>query len=250
MYRCHGLALVAGLQEAQHPFEHVDEALRTGVDDIGGTQFLQLPTGLLQGGTHPYQRTLEQGAEVGCRRAVREALLQGVSELAQHREDRAFLRLHQCVAGVGRTALDRCREIGQTEPRALACAIAKPHQELCEDRSGVAARAVEGGIGRAGQHPPGIRHRLTIECRQHGGQRHRHVGAGVSIRDREHIDIVEVICPLEQTVDAGAQQVRQQQAIEAVGPSGQRVGRQARRSAGGVWARRHGSIGTLKETPR
>ena len=224
--------------------------MRTGVHDIRGAQLLQLATGLLQGGTHPYQRVLEQGAEVGCCRAVREVLLQGVGELAQHREDRTFLRLHQCVAGVGRTVLDRCHEIGQTEPRALTCAIAEPHQELCEDRSGIAARAVERGIGRAGQHPPGVRHRLTIERRQHGGQRHRHIGSGVSIRDREDIDLVEVVCPLEQAVDAGAQQVCQQQAIEAVGSPGQRVGRQTRQRAEGVWARRHGSMETLKVAPR
>ena len=86
----------------------------------------------------------------------------------------------------------------------MAELVSKAEQELREDGTGVAACAVDRRICGTHQQRAGVSEGLAIERGEHGGQRHRHVGAGVAVGHRKHVDLVDVVGAREQAIDAGA----------------------------------------------
>ena len=159
-------------------------------------------------------------AKTGLKAAVGSALVrawQFVGEIAQHGQQRAFAGLAQGVARVGGAGGCGVREVDGVERRLRAGLVGEAEQELREDRAGVAAGAVEGGVGDAHEQRAGMGLGLAIEGGEHGGEGHRQVGAGVAVGDREDVDLVEVVGLLEQAVDAGAQGVGEAQAVEGLG---------------------------------
>ena len=215
MHRRCNHADLAGVEIVRDAFEQLDEALGARIDDICGAHFLEYVARAGQGAAHRFHCTREQHAKVDLLGIAGQAL-ELAREVREHGQQRALARLRQRIARVRRTGRCRQRKVACPDPRQMSCAIAEPEQELREDRTGVAARTIEGRIGGADQQSSCMILRRAFDGREHGRQRHRHVRAGVTIRHREHVDLVDVVRLLEQPVDAGAQRIGELHAIERV----------------------------------
>ena len=95
-------------------------------------------------------------------------------------------------------------------------AVADAQQELRQDGARIAAGAIERGIGNPVHELARVRVRPVAQRQQHGVQRQREVGAGVPVRDREDVDLVDDLFPRQQPVDAGAQGQREARTVEGI----------------------------------
>ena len=102
----------------------------------------------------------------------------------------------------------------------MAQLVAEPEQELREDRARVAACVVERGVRDPGERVAGMRIRRPLQDTEHRAHRDREIGAGVAVRNREYVDLVQMLLPREQPHDAGPERAVQAQAVEALGGDG------------------------------
>jgi hypothetical protein len=196
-----------------HALQQVDEALRAGIDDAREARLFEHALGVGERAPHRFDHGAEQRAEIR-RLGLADDAFQFGREIRQHRQQRSLARLRQCVARIGGADPHGGRETGGIEALEMPDAVTDAEQELREDRAGVAARAVERGIRDLRQQLAGVPRRFALERGQHGRERHRHVGAGVAVGHREHVDLVDVVRACEQPVDAGAQRVGELRTIE------------------------------------
>ena len=156
--------LDAGLEVIGHAGDEFDEAERSGVDDIGAPEHLELFGRGLERYPGGSERLAEEWAEFP--RALRGRRHGGAREVRDYREDRALARLDERLARVGGTAHERVCELARRQCRRLRRAVADAEQELREDGARVAARAVERGIRDTRQQFSGVRFRTRCEARR------------------------------------------------------------------------------------
>ena len=99
----------------------------------------------------------------------------------------------------------------------MAKFVAEPQQELREDRSRVAARAVEGAICDPSERVAGVCVRRALQHAQHRTHRDCEISARVAVRDRVDVDLVQVLLPRQQPHDARPERAVQAQAVERLG---------------------------------
>jgi len=134
--------------------------------------------------------------------------------VVQHREDRAVPRFRDRLARVLRARLHRLGIVARGQLAQLRDAVAEAREELREDRARVAARAVERRVRRARQHAPGVVDRTGLQRAEHRAHGQREVGAGVAVRHREHVDLVEVLALGEHAADARVERARELATVE------------------------------------
>jgi hypothetical protein len=95
-------------------------------------------------------------------------------------------------------------------------------QKLGQDRPRIAPRPVERGVRDDFQQSPGV----LLALRQggaHGSQRDGEVGAGIAVRDRKHINAIEMFRIGDDAGDAGQQSARKPLSVK-VSDAGRRDG--------------------------
>jgi len=211
----HRVVLRAARDVLGHAFHQLDETLRTGIDDVGLAQHLELEFRALEGSARRRDAAVQQRGQVAHALAPHGLYL--MREVGEHREDGALARLAQALARVVGTAAHAVHELVRADAPEVTELVAEAEEELREDRAGVAARAVERGVGDACQGLAGVIVGCALQAAEHGAHGEREVGAGVAVGHREYVDLVQVLLLREQACDAGLQRTVEAQAVEVLG---------------------------------
>ena len=210
-----GLGVAATRDVVGKTARELDESLRARVDHVGLAQRLEL---LRSARERVLRRSATARSSTGPNAvAPFAAACAALREIGQYREDRALARLGQTFARVSGAADRTFGQVSRGQSRKVAQLVAEPQQELREDRARVAARAVERGIRDPGERVAGMRIRRALQDTEHRAHRDREIGARVAVRNREYVDLVEMLLPREQPQDARPERAVQAQAVEGLG---------------------------------
>lgn len=124
-------------------------------------------------------------------------------------EDGAFARIRHRLARKCRAACHGARQTFGGQSFARAKRFGNTLEELRNDRSGIAAGAINGFGRSASQYFPGTRKLWCTHAGKYGRQRERHVCSGVAIGHRKHIDPVDLVATRDHALDAGRQSAPQ-----------------------------------------
>ena len=190
---------LAAVEHLLHALEHHHDALTARVHHAGLFQHGQLVGGVLQsgltGGHHlgPQALLVHVGAGGG--------LLGGQPGDG---EDGALGGLHDRLVGGLHAHLQRRGQVGGGGGGLALQRLGKAAEQKAGDNAGVAAGAPQhgGGGGLAGlAHGAVVRQGLQLTAG--GAHRHAHVGAGIAIGDREHVQLVHAGALVGDVVRAG-----------------------------------------------
>ena len=179
------------LDAQQRALEQAKEALPARVDDTRLAQDRQQRRRPGDG----LPCSVDGRREHGFHRVVAfRGLDRGGRGLADHGQDRSLDGLaHRAIRGLGPER--QCvREIEPAEPPLAGEALGKPAQDLAGDDAGVAARSHQRAVADRGGHAL-HRHLAAgpLGLLQRGPRRRDHVRAGVSVRDREDVQRVDLV---------------------------------------------------------
>ena len=126
-------------------------------------------------------------------------------ERADNRQHRAFARFGDGLARLQRTEVDGRRQRAQRQATLAGQRFADTLQELGEDRSRIAARAVDRFARHALEDRADVRSRHGPQRVAHAGQGKAEIAAGIAVGDRKDIDPVEQVALGKDPTDAGDQ---------------------------------------------
>ena len=129
--------------------------------------------------------------DFGKRKIAANAAARAFGNALGNRQNRAFYRPGYSPVSVQNAVLKRFAQLGRSGLVFSSQAAGDTAENLRQNHAGVAARTHNRGIGGSfGQRADLVFRRL----RQHAGnspQRQHHIGAGIAIRHRKHIQIVD-----------------------------------------------------------
>ena len=180
----------ASLQIAEHGVHDEHEALAAGVDHTcaaqHGVDVLRIGQRLARGG----EQRLEHGLKV---RALLGKLHGGLRTQTADGEDRALGRLHDGFVGSVHTGGDGGGKFGGVCVLAALEGLGDPAEQQRQDDAGVAARTAQQGAGGAVGHGADGVGLLAAELDGGGVHRQAHVRAGVTVRNREDVELVDAL---------------------------------------------------------
>jgi len=115
------------------------------------------------------------------------------------------------VIGTRLKALDK---VGRQQPWFVFAAVGQALEELGDNGAGIAPRAIERGIGYMDQQFPCMAGIKLLNARPDGVGGRRQVGTRVTVRHREHVDLVELVLGTDESFEAGAQAAVQANAVQ------------------------------------
>jgi hypothetical protein len=173
---------------AVHRGEEDLEAAGAGVDDPGVAQHGELVGGLLDRRGHP---RADQGGGPDQVVAGGDPLVGGVRGGGDRREDGALDRLGDGLVGEVPGTVERLRVEGRVDLAVAGDHLDDGAQDLAQDHPGVAPGATQHAPrDHLGGGPAGPR-RLLAQRFQAGPHGQGHVRAGVPVRDREDVEVVD-----------------------------------------------------------
>ena len=180
----------AALQVAEHGVHDEHEALAAGVDHTcaaqHGVDVLRVGQRLARSG----EQRLEHGLKV---RALLGKLHGGLRTQTADGEDRALGRLHDGFVGGVHTGGDGGGKLCGVCVLAALEGLGDPAEQQRQDDAGVAARtAQQGACGAVGHGTDGVG-LLAAELDGGGVHRQAHVRAGVTVRNREDVELVDAL---------------------------------------------------------
>jgi len=116
-----------------------------------------------------------------------------------------------CVLGSGPKTLDQI--IGKQALLVLAT-IGKSLEKLCNDGTGIAPRAIERGVCNPDQQFPRMARMELLDTRSDRIGSCRKIRARITIGNREHVDLIELVLRTDERLDAGAQTPLQTNTIQ------------------------------------
>ncbi|OPZ79155.1 MAG: hypothetical protein BWY77_01392 [bacterium ADurb.Bin431] len=183
----------AGINEIGKPFEQMDKTLGPCIDYPGLAQSLELVRGVGEGFMRPRQPIPKKADKILLAQGL---LLEKSGPILHDGEDSPLAGIGKSFAGSGCGHGDRLGKFLRRESGASSCPLRKTLEKLGQDGAGIAARPGQGPLGNAVAH---LRQRGegtfpgTINDALHG---ERHVGAGVGVRYRKDVHIVEGVLHL------------------------------------------------------
>ena len=111
--------------------------------------------------------------------------------LADHGEHSALDGLLHRAVGAGGTLGERLLEIGRGEVLGAAPHVAQTAHDLRQDDAGVAARAHERALGDGRRHGGDVLRIALLQLLEDRADRERQVGAGVTVGNRVHVEVVD-----------------------------------------------------------
>jgi hypothetical protein len=202
----------SGLQRLGHPFEQQQQAERTGILDPGRAHFLPRAARI----DHRLARVDQQARHQLRKIRVGGELLRRNcdGDIAHHRQHGTFDRVLQGLPGRLFGRGQRAREVRQIDACPTRQCRGQALQPGGEDRTGIAARAIEGGIGGDGKQLAGMARRHRSDSLGNDAERERKIRSGIAIGYRKDIEAVEVPALGGQPGDTGQHQALQPAAIQ------------------------------------
>ena len=175
----------------ERALEQAEQALAAGVDDVRLAQDRQQGRRLRDGALGGVEGRGEHRLDVVVALGGGD---RGGRRLADDREDRALDRLGDGLVGRLRALVERVREVEAVEPPLAGEAVRHAGQDLAGDDAGVAAGAHQRPEAHGLGHPldVGVGADL-VGLLERGADRGQHVRAGVAVRDREHVERVDLV---------------------------------------------------------
>ena len=205
------------LQRGEESVQDRDVALAAGVDDARASQHGVLLRGLGQGLLAGGQRAGEDQLEVGL--GLRQ-LRSGGGGHAGDGQDRALGRLHDRLVGGVHAVLHRVGELrGVAALHALQPLGDAPEQQR-QDHAGIPARAAQHGAGGLVRHLAHTAVAHLAQLRRRGGDGQGHVGAGIAVRNRKHVQLVDGLFIRLQRLVSAQQHLAEHFAVDIVSQVG------------------------------
>ncbi len=207
----HGDDDVDFLDALEHALEDDLQPETAGVDHARVAKDLQLAWGLEHRGARPRRRSGNHACRggVGSRRGDGG----GPAGFSRDREDRALGRpVDRTVSGVGRL-FERGRQLLGLQRCPSLHRAGEAAKDLREDHARVAARAHEASVRREASDRVGL---LDVFDRRL--ERQQHVGAGVAVGHREHVEAVDLLLVGSEPVQASEQCLLEERTVHSGGP--------------------------------